>query len=85
MEHVGIGSDRDHRFIDLTPEYIAELKAEQGANLNEADLPWFMPDLNGPRRMETIWDGLKGRGLSDDELEKVMGGNVRRIYSETIG
>ncbi len=38
-----------------------------------------------PRRMETIWDGLKDRGLSDDELEKVMGGNVRRIYSETIG
>ena len=29
IDHVGIGSDRDHRFIDLTPEYIAELKAEQ--------------------------------------------------------
>lgn len=85
IDHVGIGSDRDHRFIDLTPEYIAELKAEQGANLNEDDLPWFMPDLNGPRRMETIWDGLKARGLSDDDLEKVMGGNVRRIYAQTIG
>ena len=22
---------------------------------------------------------------SDDELEKVMGGNVRRLYGETIG
>ena len=44
-----------------------------------------MPALNGPRRMETIWDGLKDRGLSDDELEKVMGGNVRRLYGETIG
>ena len=76
---------QSRRSFILTPEYIAELKAEQGANLNEADLPWFMPDLNGPRRMETIWDGLKARGLSDDELEKVMGGNVRRIYEETIG
>ena len=85
IDHVGIGSDRDHRFIDLTPEYIAELKAEQGANLNENDLPWFMPDLNGPRRMETIWDGLKDRGLSDDDVEKLMGENVRRIYRETIG
>lgn len=85
INHVGIGSDRDHRYIDLTPEYIAELKAEQGANLNEADLPWFMPDLNGPRRMETIWAGLKGRDLSDDDVEKVMGGNVQRIYGETIG
>ncbi len=85
IEHVGIGSDRDHRYIELTPEYIAELKREQGANLNEADLPWFMPDLNGPRRMETIWDGLKGRGLSDDEAERVMGANVRRLYGETVG
>jgi len=85
IDHVGIGSDRDHRFIDLTPEYIAELKAEQGANLNEADLPWFMIELNSPRRMETIWDGLKGRGLSESELEKIMGANVRRIYAETIG
>lgn len=85
IDHVGIGSDRDHRFIDLTPEYIAELKAEQGANLNEDDLPWFMPDLNGPRRMETIWDGLKDRGLADGDVEKLMGENVRRIYAETIG
>ncbi len=85
IDHVGIGSDRDHRYIDLTPEYLDELRAEQGANLNEDDLPWFMVELNGPRRMETIWDGLKKRGLSDDALEKVMGANVRRIYSETIG
>ena len=85
IDHVGIGSDRDHRYIDLTPEYLDELRAEQGANLNEADLPWFMVELNGPRRMETIWDGLKERGLSDGELEKIMGANVRRVYSETIG
>lgn len=85
IDHVGIGSDRDHRYIDLTPEYLDELRAEQGANLVEADLPWFMVELNGPRRMETIWDGLKGRGLSDNDLEKVMGANVRRIYVETIG
>ena len=85
IDHVGIGSDRDHRYINLTPEYLDELRAEQGANLVEADLPWFMVELNGPRRMETIWDGLKGRGLSDRELEKIMGANVRRVYSETIG
>jgi len=85
IDHVGIGSDRDHRFIELTEEYLDELRAEQGANLNEDDLPWFMVELNGPRRMETIWDGLKSRGLSDDDVEKIMGANVRRIYSETIG
>lgn len=85
INHVGIGSDRDHRYIDLTPEYLDELRAEQGANLNEDDLPWFMVELNGPRRMETIWDGLKDRGLSDSDVEKIMGANVRRVYTETIG
>jgi len=85
IDHVGIGSDRDHRYIDLTPEYLDELRAEQGANLNEDELPWFMPELNGPRRMETIWDGLKARGHSDSALEKIMGANVRRVYGETIG
>jgi membrane dipeptidase len=85
IDHVGIGSDRDHRYIDLTPEYLAELSAEQGANFNVDELPWFMPELNGPRRMETIWDGLQGRGHTDAAIEKIMGANVRRIYSETIG
>jgi membrane dipeptidase len=85
IDHVGIGSDRDHRYIDLTPEYLDELRSEQGANFNEAELPWFMPELNGPRRMETIWDGLKGRGHSDGAVEKIMGANVRRVYAETIG
>jgi len=35
--------------------------------------------------METVWDGLKDRGLSDSQAEKVVGANVGRIYSETIG
>ncbi len=85
IDHVGIGSDRDHRFINLTPEYLEELRSEQGANLIEEFLPWFMEQLNGPRRMETVWDGLKDRGLSDSQAEKVVGANVGRIYSETIG
>ena len=85
IDHVGIGSDRDHRVIEMSDEYIAELKAEEGANFNEADWPLFMDELNGPRRMEAIWDGLKGRGLGEADLEKVMGGNVYRIYAEVIG
>ena len=44
-----------------------------------------MVELNSPRRMETIWAGLKGRGISEDDLEKIMGANVRRIYEQTIG
>ena len=85
VEHVGIGSDRDHRVIEFSEEYVAELKAEEGANFNEEEWPLFMDKLNGPRRMEVVWDGLKKKGLTDDQLEKVMGLNVFRIYEEVIG
>jgi membrane dipeptidase len=85
IEHVGIGSDRDHRVIEMSDEYIAELKAEEGPNFHEEDWPLFMDELNGPRRMEVVWAGLERRGLSQGALEKVMGGNVHRLYRSVVG
>ncbi len=85
VEHVGIGSDRDHRVIEMSDEYIAELKAEEGPNFHESDWPLFMDELNGPRRMEVVWAALERRGLSQAALEKVMGGNVHRLYEAVVG
>ena len=85
INHVSIGSDRDHRVIEMTDEYIAELKREEGNNFDASHWPLFIDELNGPRRMEVIWDGLKKKGLSERELEKVMGLNNYRIYKEVIG
>lgn len=84
-DHVGIGSDRDHRVIRMDAAYVAELKAEEGANFNEAEWPLYIDELNGPRRMEVVWDGLRKRGLGSATIEKIMGANVRRIYQEVIG
>jgi membrane dipeptidase len=84
-EHVAIGSDRDHRRIELTPEYIAELKREEGSQVVESELPYFIEELNGPRRMEVVWDGLVRRGLRPRDVELVMGGNLLRLYREVIG
>ncbi len=85
IEHVGIGSDRDHRVITLTPEYLAELKREEGSQVVDSDLPYFIDELNGPRRMEVVRDGLAKRGLSATDVDRVMGGNVYRLYREVIG
>ncbi len=85
INHVGIGSDRDHRVIEMTDEYLAELKAEEGANFNPDDWPLYMDELNGPRRNEVIWVGLKKRGFTDDHVEKIMGLNVYRLYREVVG
>jgi membrane dipeptidase len=85
VEHVCIGSDRDHRVIRLSPEYIAELKKEEGAQVNDSELPYFIDELNGPRRMEVVWDGLIKRGLSERDAERVMGTNLLRLYGNVIG
>lgn len=84
-DHVGIGSDRDHRVIEMTEEYIAELKAEEGSNFKAEEWPLYINELNGPRRMEVLWEGLRRRGYGATDVEKIMGRNVRRLYQEVIG
>jgi len=85
MEHVCIGSDRDHRVIRLSPEYLAELKREEGSQVVDDELPYFIDELNGPRRMEVVGDGLVRRGLPAGDVERVMGGNLLRLYRDVIG
>lgn len=85
VEHVAIGSDRDYRVITLSPEYLAELKKEEGSQVVDNELPYFINELNGPRRMEVVRDGLVKRGLSSGDVDRVMGGNLRRLYREVVG
>lgn len=85
VDRVCIGSDRDHRVIRLSPEYLAELRREEGSQVVDHELPYFIDELNGPRRMEVVWDGLVKRGLPARDVEKVMGGNLLRLYREVIG
>lgn len=84
-DHVAIGSDRDHRRIEMSDDYIAELKREEGSNFNPADWPLFIDELNGPRRMEVVWDGVRNLGYGEAVVEKIMGENLRRIYAEVVG
>ncbi len=85
IEHVCIGSDRDHRVIEMTPEYEAELRAEEGSQVSSSELPYFIDELNGPGRMSVVWDGLVRRGYSEDGVERLMGLNLYRLYRDVIG
>jgi membrane dipeptidase len=85
VEHVCIGSDRDHRVIEDSEEELALVLEEEGAQFNPADWPLYMPALNGPRRMEVVWDGVVGLGYSEDDVEKIMGQNLLRLYTDVIG
>ncbi|HSW29353.1 MAG TPA: membrane dipeptidase [Longimicrobiales bacterium] len=85
VEHVAIGSDRDHRVVAMTPEYEAELRREEGSQVSASELPYFIDELNGPRRMEVVWNGLVGRRYSEDDVERIMGGNLLRLYRDVTG
>jgi membrane dipeptidase len=49
------------------------------------ELPYFIAELNGPRRMEVVRDGLGRRGLSPADVDRIMGTNLLRLYRDVIG
>jgi membrane dipeptidase len=96
IDHVAIGSDREHRRIPDTDDerrkLVAELSqlrpgARAGAPPGAAAVHWpfFIAELNHPRRMETIADALRRRGRTAAEVDKILGGNLLRLLRETIG
>lgn len=85
VEHVGIGSDRDHRVIPDTPEELAILLEEEGPQISPQDWPLYLEKLNGPHRMDVVREQLRKRGHAQSVIDKVMGGNVLRLYADVVG
>lgn len=89
IDHVAIGSDREHRRIPDTPEekqkLIDELSRLRPVTAANFRWPFFIAELNGPRRMEAVRRGLERRGRKPGEIDKILGGNFRRLLAETIG
>ncbi|MGH9314003.1 MAG: dipeptidase [Vicinamibacterales bacterium] len=87
--HVGIGSDREHRRIPDTEEekqkLIEELSRLRPVTAATFRWPFFLSELNHPRRMETIAAGLRARGYSAEDVDKILGGNLRRLFADAIG
>jgi len=86
VEHVGIGSDREHKIIPDTEGERRRLEAEMARVSDKKILwPFFLSELNHPRRMETIRDGLKKRGHTQHDIDKIMGSNFYRVFKDIIG
>ena len=89
VEHVGIGSDREYKTIPDTEAERLRLEQEL-ARLRPSTStgfrwPFFLSELNHPRRMETIAEALRRRGRSAREVDLIMGGNFRRLFGEVLG
>lgn len=88
IEHVGVGSDREHKVIVDTPEEVERLRAELSRLRPSAATsfrwPFFVSALNHPRRMETLAEALRRRGRTAREVESILGGNFLRLFRETL-
>lgn len=88
-DHVGIGSDAVLPEFDVSPESIAQWDAINAARKEagiaapgEGPMP-FVVGLNGPQRMSVIADELKKLGYAAAAIDKVLGLNFKRVFSET--
>jgi membrane dipeptidase len=88
-DHVGIGSDLSITPIEETPEYksaarrFVETRKAMGNAAPGEELPLYIPDLNHPRRLESIAVVLSRRGHSSSRIEKIIGSNFARVLQES--
>jgi len=89
IDHVCIGSDREHRAIPDTIEEQRKLEEEltnyYPDKSQKIHWPFFISELNHPRRMVTIWKGLEKRGYRTGDIEKIMGKNCYRVWKVVHG
>lgn len=89
-DHVGLGTDGGISGIELTPDFIKRHREDVqnrrrlgiSAPGEEEDVYTFLPDLNTPRRYETLAALLRERGHSQARIEKILGGNFARLFRE---
>jgi membrane dipeptidase len=87
IDHVGIASDYSIRGIEATATretwYLPRLKSFKPI-YNVRWPPWIK-ELDPPDRFRTIAHGLAKRGYKTGDIEKIIGGNWARYFTEVLG
>jgi membrane dipeptidase len=89
-DHVGLGTDGtiggpvvNEAFIAAArKEHEDRLKAGVSAPGETADVFTLIPEYNDPRRFKTLADDLARRGWSSSRIEKILGKNFARLFTE---
>jgi len=89
-DHVGLGTDGlsgaitvDDAYRDMQKKFFERRQAAGIAAPGEAaDVFNFVPEYNGPRHFEALAMDLSKRGWSDARIEKVLGANFARLFTE---
>ncbi|WP_405656445.1 dipeptidase [Streptomyces sp. RK9] len=78
IEHVGLGAD----FLE---EIIADLTPPCCENADDEDPMFRFPGLEGPADLPRVTEAMVRRGLPEEDILRILGGNVRRLMSECMG
>ena len=89
-DHVGLGTDGGTTAHDDMTAYRRALEDEVaqrrasgiGAPGESADVATFLPDLCGPTQFQRLADLLAARGHGTTRIEKILGGNFRRLMAQ---
>jgi membrane dipeptidase len=89
-DHVGVGTDGGTTRHDDMTTYRRQLEDEVaqrrslgiGVSGETADVATFLPDLCGPTQFRRLADLLAARGHGEARIEKILGGNFRRLMTD---
>jgi len=89
VEHIGIGSDFNvaawaGRAPDAEWEQHMRLYGEREAKVLKSRFPPYIDAVNGPQRYRVIAQGLRKRGYSTGDIEKILGLNFLRVYKQVL-
>jgi membrane dipeptidase len=80
-DHVGLGPDFIHEvYTELVPPWCEDLASMAGF-----DVMATIPGLTGPRGLPQVTRGLLDRGMPKEDVVKVLGGNVTRLFRAELG
>ncbi|MBB5823482.1 membrane dipeptidase [Streptosporangium becharense] len=80
IDHVGLGPDFVREVLhDVTPPCCEDL------GYGEVDVYATLPGLAGPAGLPLVTEALVGHGFADDEIVKILGGNVHRLFRAELG
>ncbi|MDJ0464186.1 membrane dipeptidase [Streptomyces sp. H27-C3] len=76
VEHVGLGPDFIEEVIgDITPPCCEK----------DYGFPWSLPGVQGPRGLPLVTEALIRRGLPEDDVRRIIGGNVLDLFRKELG
>ena len=87
-DHVGIGTDQGIVPLDVGGDFqqrfdeVSAMRSAAGIAAPREDTVPYVPELNHPRRLETIATMLAARGHASPVIEKILGDNFLRLFRE---